>query len=107
MGEHFSWKDISPVIFGSLMEETLSHDQRREGGMHYTTVKNIHRLIDPLFLNDLKAKLDVIENDSSLGHQARVNRLMKFQDKLAGLRFLENNPRIWIRKNRDLFESAA
>ena len=89
------------------MEETLSHDQRREGGMHYTTVKNIHRLIDPLFLNDLKAELDVIVNVSSRVHPARVNRLMKFQDKLAGFRFLDNNPRIWIRKNRDLFESAA
>lgn len=88
-GELFSWKDISPVIFGSLMEETLSHDQRRKGGMHYTTVKNIHRLIDPLFLNDLKAELDSIENDSTIGEKARDNRLVKYQNKLANLRFLD------------------
>lgn len=88
-GEHFTWRDISPVIFGSLMEETLSHDQRRKGGMHYTTVKNIHRLIDPLFLDGLKAELDAIEHDSGIGERARRNRLEKYQDKLASLRFLD------------------
>ena len=88
-GEHFSWKDISPVIFGSLMEETLSHDQRRKGGMHYTTVRNIHRLIDPLFLDGLKAELDVIEHDRTIGERARDNRLAKYQDKLASFRFLD------------------
>lgn len=88
-GEHFTWRDISPVIFGSLMEETLSHDQRRKGGMHYTTVKNIHRLIDPLFLDGLKSELDGIEHDSTIGERARRNRLEKYQDKLASLRFLD------------------
>lgn len=88
-GERFTWRDISPVIFGSLMEETLSHDQRRKGGMHYTTVKNIHRLIDPLFLNGLKAELDGIEHDPAIGERARANRLRKYQDKLASLRFLD------------------
>ena len=88
-GENFTWKDISPVIFGSLMEETLSHDQRRRGGMHYTTVKNIHRLIDPLFLDDLKAELKAIEDDKTLGEKARNNRLTAYQDKLASLQFLD------------------
>lgn len=88
-GEHFSWKDISPVIFGSLMEETLSHDQRRQGGMHYTTVRNIHRVIDPLFLDGLKAELDGIEHNSTLKERARANRLRSYQDKLASLRFLD------------------
>lgn len=88
-GEHFSWKDISPVIFGSLMEETLSHDQRRKGGMHYTTVKNIHRVIGPLFLDDLKSELDDIEHDTTLSERVRVNRLVKYQDKLASLKFLD------------------
>lgn len=88
-GETFVWKDISPVIFGSLMEETLSHDQRRAGGMHYTTVKNIHRLIDPLFLNDLKAELKTIEDDKTIGERARNNRLIRFQNKLASLKFLD------------------
>lgn len=88
-GEGFDWKDISPVIFGSLMEETLSHDQRRQGGMHYTTVKNIHRVINPLFLDDLKDELKAIENDKSLGERARTNRLKAYQDKLASLKFLD------------------
>lgn len=88
-GDGFDWKDISPVIFGSLMEETLSHDQRRKGGMHYTTVKNIHKVIDPLFLDGLKAELKAIEDDKSLGERARANRLKAFQDKLASLRFLD------------------
>ncbi|MCI1659550.1 DNA methyltransferase [Bifidobacterium psychraerophilum] len=87
-GETFNWKDISPVIFGSLMEETLSHDQRRAGGMHYTTVENIHRVIDPLFLDGLKAELASIEN-AKIGEQAKKNRLKKFQDKIAGLQFLD------------------
>ena len=88
-GDGFDWKDISPVIFGSLMEETLSHDQRRKGGMHYTTVKNIHKVIGPLFLDGLKAELKAIEDDKSLGERARANRLKAFQDKLASLRFLD------------------
>ena len=88
-GDGFDWKDISPVIFGSLMEETLSHDQRRRGGMHYTTVKNIHRLIDPLFLDDLKAELKAIEDDKNLGERARANRLRTYQDRLASLKFLD------------------
>lgn len=88
-GEGFNWREISPVIFGSLMEETLSHDQRRQGGMHYTTVKNIHRVIDPLFLDDLKAELKAIEKDESLGERARINQLQKYQNKLASLKFLD------------------
>ena len=88
-GEGFNWREISPVIFGSLMEETLSHDQRRKGGMHYTTVKNIHRVIDPLFLDGLKAQLKAIEEDKSLGERARINRLKAFQNKLASLQFLD------------------
>lgn len=90
-GKGFNWRQISPVIFGSLMEETLSHDQRCQGGMHYTTVKNIHRVIDPLFLDDLSAELDRIEKDRTIGDKARSHRLRDYQDKLAGLRFLERN----------------
>ena len=88
-GKGFNWRQISPVIFGSLMEETLSHDQRRQGGMHYTTVKNIHRVIDPLFLDGLSAELDRIEKDQTLGDRARSHRLRDYQDKLAGLKFLD------------------
>lgn len=87
-GKSFNWKDISPVIFGSLMEETLSHDQRRAGGMHYTTVENIHRVIDPLFLDGLKAQLNGIET-APMGERARENRLREFQTMIAGLQFLD------------------
>ncbi|MDR2973559.1 MAG: N-6 DNA methylase [Propionibacteriaceae bacterium] len=87
-GLDFNWRGISPVIFGSLMEETLSHDQRRAGGMHYTTVKNIHRVIDPLFLDDLRAELVSIEREN-LNGKARALKLRAFQNKLGSLRFLD------------------
>lgn len=87
-GDGFNWRRISPVIFGSLMEETLSHDQRRKGGMHYTTVRNIHKVIDPLFLDNLKAELDRIEKDK-VREATRAKRLKAFQDKLASLQFLD------------------
>lgn len=88
-GDDFDWHTISPVIFGSLMEETLSHDQRRKGGMHYTTVKNIHRLIDPLFLDDLTNELTQIEIDQKISEKVRKNKLEKYQNKLASLQFLD------------------
>lgn len=86
--EGFDWSGISPVIFGSLMEETLSHDQRRMGGMHYTTVKNIHRVIDPLFLDGLTAELDRIEHETVTDRTHRKH-LKDYQDRLAGLQFLD------------------
>lgn len=85
----FSWQNINPVIFGSLMEETLSHTERRQGGMHYTSVESIHRVIDPLFLNDLRDEFHKIAADSRLGTRARQTRLEKFRDKLASLQFLD------------------
>lgn len=87
-GDGFNWRRISPVIFGSLMEETLGHDQRRKGGMHYTTVRNIHKVIDPLFLDNLRAELDRIEKDK-VRETTRAKRLKAFQDKLASLQFLD------------------
>lgn len=88
ISEGFDWSGISPVIFGSLMEETLSHDERRKGGMHYTSVKNIHRLIDPLFLDGLKTELEGAEARPVAGG-SRTNALNKLHDKIAGLRFLD------------------
>lgn len=95
MGREFDWSGISPVVFGSLMEETLSHDQRRKGGMHYTSPANIHRLIDPLFLDGLKAELKTLTDqydDRNISPQKRtaiIARLKAFQDRLAGLQFLD------------------
>lgn len=88
ISEGFDWSGISPVIFGSLMEETLSHDERRKGGMHYTSVRNIHRLIDPLFLDGLKSELEQAEAKQVAGG-ARTNALNRLHDRIAGLRFLD------------------
>ena len=58
--EDFDWSDISPTIFGAVFESTLNPETRRSGGMHYTSIENIHKVIDPLFLDDLKSELDGI-----------------------------------------------
>lgn len=78
----FKWKDISPTIFGAVFESTINAKTRRTGGMHYTSPANIHKVIDPLFLNELRAELDGI----SAGDR---KALLKFQDKLAGIKILD------------------
>ncbi|PWG59684.1 DNA methyltransferase [Bifidobacterium catulorum] len=75
----FDWSSVSPVVFGSLMEETLSHDQRRQGGMHYTTVRNIHRVIDPLFLDRLNEELDdLMRQEKARIEQERKERKARY-----------------------------
>ena len=59
--ESFDWSGISPTIFGALFEDTMNPKTRETGAMHYTSVKNIHRVIDPLFLNKLKSELNSIQ----------------------------------------------
>ena len=59
--EDFDWSDISPTIFGAVFESTLNPETRRSGGMHYTSIENIHKVIDPLFLNDLKILIGIKE----------------------------------------------
>ena len=83
----FKWRDISPTIFGALFESTLNPETRRQGGMHYTSVENIHKVIDPLFLNDLKAEFQSILNSKS--ETARKRQLERFHHKLASLKFLD------------------
>ena len=85
--EDFDWSMISPTIFGAVFESTLNPETRRKGGMHYTSIENIHKVIDPLFLNDLNAELDEIKAISV--ERTRKRRLTEFQNKLAGLRFLD------------------
>ena len=85
--ENFDWSSISPTIFGAVFESTLNPETRRSGGMHYTSIENIHKVIDPLFLDDLRAELAEIEDVSVI--RTRKNRLEKFQDKLASLTFLD------------------
>ena len=83
----FDWSEISPTIFGAVFESTLNPETRRKGGMHYTSIENIHKVIDPLFLNDLKAELEDIK--AIQVQRTREQRLRAFQDKIASLRFLD------------------
>ena len=83
----FDWAGISPTIFGAVFESTLNPETRKGGGMHFTSVKDIHRVIDPLFLNDLTEEL---KNVKKAGSTIKVrNAAKKFQNKLSGLRFLD------------------
>ena len=85
--QDFDWSAISPTIFGAVFESTLNPDTRRSGGMHYTSIENIHKVIDPLFLNDLKAELEEIK--AIPVERTREARLAAYQDKLASLTFLD------------------
>ena len=85
--EDFDWKDISPTIFGAVFESTLNPDTRRSGGMHYTSVQNIHKVIDPLFLDSLKAALAAAKGIAE--KRARDAALRSFIDGLASLTFLD------------------
>ena len=84
----FDWSGINPTIFGAVFESTLNQETRKEGGMHYTARENIHKVIDPLFLDDLKAELEEAKNTPVAGG-ARMRRLRAFQDKLASLSFMD------------------
>ena len=83
------WSQISPTVFGGVFESTLNPEARRAGGMHYTSPENIHKVIDPLFLDGLKAELAAILENKTLGAIARRNRLQKFQDRLGSLTFFD------------------
>ena len=83
----FDWSEISPTIFGAVFESTLNPETRRSGGMHYTSIENIHKVIDPLFLNDLKAEF--AEVDANPIVKTKNARLKDFQRKLADLTFLD------------------
>ncbi len=83
----FDWSEISPTIFGAVFESTLNPETRRSGGMHYTSIENIHKVIDPLFLNDLRSELDAILEEKV--ERQRVRRLEAYQDRLASLTFLD------------------
>ncbi len=83
----FDWSDISPTIFGAVFESTLNPETRRSGGMHYTSIENIHKVIDPLFLNDLRRELDEILEEKV--EKQRQHKLDAYQDKLASLTFLD------------------
>ncbi len=85
--EDFNWSSISPTIFGAVFESTLNPDTRRKGGMHYTSIENIHKVIDPLFFDALSAELEEIA--AIPVEKTRQRKLDEFQKKLAGLTFLD------------------
>lgn len=94
----FDWSAISPTIFGAVFESTLNPETRRHGGMHYTSIENIHKLIDPLFLGGLRAELAEIK--AIAVDRTRDAKLRAFRAKLAGLKFLEI-------KTQNLIQSTA
>lgn len=85
--EGFDWSKISPTIFGAVFESTLNPETRRSGGMHYTSIENIHKVIDPLFLDELKEEYQTLTEIKV--EKTKKTKLEAFQDKLAGLTFLD------------------
>ena len=83
----FDWSEISPTIFGAVFESTLNPETRRSGGMHYTSIENIHKVIDPLFLDDLKNELKEIQQITV--QRTKDKKLRDFQTKLSNLRWLD------------------
>lgn len=85
--EEFDWSGINPTIFGAVFESTLNPETRRSGGMHYTSVKNIHKVIDPLFLDELRMELEEIGQITV--DRTRLAKINAFREKLASLTFLD------------------
>lgn len=85
--DEFDWSLISPTIFGAVFESTLNPETRRAGGMHYTSIENIHKVIDPLFLDELKEELAEIKVEKVA--KTKKDKAYAFQDKLAGLKFFD------------------
>lgn len=85
--DDFDWSRISPTIFGAVFESTLNPATRRSGGMHYTSTENIHRLIDPLFLDGLRKELDRITQIRN--EKRRRQAADDFRSRIASLGFLD------------------
>lgn len=83
--DKFDWSNISPTIFGAVFESTLNPETRHSGGMHYTSIENIHKVIDPLFLDELKEEFEKIKSTKTKRHE----NLLNFQEKLGKLTFFD------------------
>ena len=81
---NFDWSQISPTIFGAIFESTLNPATRRAGGMHYTSIENIHKVIDPLFLDTYKEEFHAAMQEKTI--KARTEKLQALQQKLAAIR---------------------
>ena len=82
----FSWREINPTIFGAMFESVFNDDTRREDGIHYTSIENIHKVIDPLFMDDLNAEFELARRKHI---KNRPQALRDLQNKLASLNFLD------------------
>jgi hypothetical protein len=82
----FSWDTISPAIFGSLFQSVMNKAERRASGGHYTTEKNIMKVIQPLFLDELREEFERLKARRDTG---RRNSLLAFHEKLGKLRFFD------------------
>ena len=80
----YDWSRVNPAVFGGMFQVVMSAEARRRAGAHYTTEENIMRVIRPLFLDGLR--VDFEEAKSGLNRRAALER---FQDRLAGLKFLD------------------
>ena len=89
VSSHIDWSQISPTIFGGIFESTLNPETRRSGGMHYTSPENIHKVIDPLFLDDLKEELKSICIEEGITPRKRENALRRFHEKICSLTFFD------------------
>lgn len=83
----FDWSEISPTIFGAIFESTLNPETRRSGGMHYTSIENIHKVIDPLFLDDLKTEFEELKQIKNTA--TRIEKVKQFHKRLGTLKFLD------------------
>ena len=89
LSQNVDWSKISPTIFGGIFESTLNPETRRKGGMHYTSPENIHKVIDPLFLNDLKTEFADIRDSDDYSVIQKNNRYKKLHHKICNLTFLD------------------
>jgi type II restriction/modification system DNA methylase subunit YeeA len=85
--DDFDWSEISPTIFGAVFESTLNPETRRKGGMHYTSIENIHKVIDPLFMDELNEEFETIKELKQ--EKTKETKLIDFQEKLGKLKFLD------------------
>lgn len=84
---NFDWSEISPTIFGAVFESTLNPETRRKGGMHYTSIENIHKVINPLFMDELNEEFAEIK--ALPQNKNRDKKFAEFQNKIANLNFLD------------------
>lgn len=86
--QEFDWSGVSPTVFGSIFEGALSHDHRRANGQHFTSPENIHKVIDPLFLDGLKAEFEEARAKPVAGG-ARTRALKDLHEKIGSVSILD------------------